>query len=132
MTELTFEKLDKMLHGKLSLTIQYARELAEERGFGKGYGWGKDRISRMVGWESCYRADGSPKSERLRDLLKTSRAYYATIKQLEAECIEGNERHLEDLDREAGLSPVSTECLMQEKMRNEREKRRIYAEILSR
>ena len=100
MTELTFEKLDKMLHGKLSLTIQYAREVAEERGFGKGYCWGKDRILGMVGWESDYCAGSDPKKAKIKKVLKSSEAYYAVIKQLEAECIKGNERHLEALERE--------------------------------
>ena len=100
MRKLTFAKIDGLLDGKLSLTIQYAREVAEERGFGKGYGWGKDRILGMVGWESCYCAGSDPKKAKIKKVLKSSEAYYAVIKQLEAECIEGNERHLEALERE--------------------------------
>lgn len=100
MEKLTFEKIDGLLHGKLSLTIQGAREVAEAQGFGRGYAWGKDRILGMVGWESQYCARGDPEKAKIKKLLKSSEAYYAVIKKLEAECIKGNERHLEDLERE--------------------------------
>ncbi|MBQ9565657.1 MAG: hypothetical protein IJU98_08735 [Synergistaceae bacterium] len=134
MKRQTFEKVDGLLHSKLSLTIQYARELAEERGFGKGYGWGKDRISRMVGWESCYRSDGSPERERIREILESSDAYDAAIGQLEAECIKGNERHFEDLDRENEMCLIPLQEFIQQSALSpeERERMDIYAEILSR
>ena len=134
MKRLTFEKVDGLLHGKLSLTIQYARELAEERGLGKGYGWGKDRISRMVGWESCYRSDGSTERERIREILESSDAYDAAIGQLEAECIKGNERHLGDLDNENEMRLIPLQEFIQQPALSpeERERMDIYAEILSR
>ena len=131
MENLIFEKIDRMIHGKLSLTIQYARETAEAQGFGEGYCWGKERISRIVGWESCYRGDGSPERARVRDLLKSSAAYDAAIKRLEAECIKGDERRLENLELGTGFSPITEEFLRRETDRNEWEKRGIYAEILA-
>ena len=133
MTRITFKKLDEILRGKLSLTIQYAREVAEERGFGKGYCWGKDRISRMVGWESCYRSDGRPERERIREILEGTEAYDAAIERLEAECIKGNERHLDDLDseQEPRLIPL-LEFIQQSGLpAEEQERTEIYAEILS-
>ena len=100
MRKLTFAKIDELLGGKLSLTIQSAREVAEAQGFGRGYAWGKDRILGMVGWESDYCAGGDSEKAKIKKTLKSSEAYYAVIKQLEAECIKGNERHLEALERE--------------------------------
>ena len=100
MEKLTFRAIDGLLGGKLSLTIQGAREIAEEKGFGRGYAWGKDRILGMVGWESDYCAGGDSEKAKIKKTLKSSEAYYAVIKQLEAECIKGNERHLEALERE--------------------------------
>ena len=99
-TKVTFKKLDEILHGELSSVIRCARAVAEAQGFGRGYAYGKDRILGMVGWECHYQTDGSPEQAGIRKLLKSSEAYYAAIKKLEAECIRGNERHLDDLERE--------------------------------
>ena len=79
--KLTFKNIDKKLGGVLTHILRDAESFAADGGFSDGYGFGKDKISRLVGW---YASDEFPE-------LKTVEAYDVVLEVLAEACWRGDD-----------------------------------------